>query len=473
MLDARGGSMPQRRAAGRVAAILAPVLALLSLLVSVPWALLAQALPSEEMLRARPSQEAAQEPQTGALRLFLDCQASGCNDLDYFRTEIRFVNWVRDRRDADVHLLITSQTTGSGGRSYDLFFMGAGRFQEMTDTLPYVSGFDATSDEVREGLAGVMKLGLLRYVALTPAAGEIVIRMRGEEPGRPGGPGGRAAPAAGPQDDPWNFWVFRTSLSGYSSGESTYRSLSLGGSFTASRTTEDWKASLRMRTSYNESRFDYGTVSTLSVTRNHSFSGLLVKSLSDHWSAGLRGGASTSTYANHRLTLNAGPVLEYNVFPYSESTRRMLTLQYAVEGSYFDYVEETVYFKTRESVLRHDLTTSLGLTQPWGSANVFLAAGHFIRDIGQHSAGLGGSVNVRLARGFSVNLGGSVSRIQDLISVPAGERTPEDVLLRRKQLQTDYRYFTHFGLSYTFGSVYMNVVNPRIQESGGGMMIVM
>jgi len=343
----------------------------------------------------------------------------------------------------------------------------------MTDTLTYVSGFDATSDEVRAGLAGVMKLGLMRYVALTPAAGEIVIRTREEEPGRPMGAGSRPGPTAGPQDDPWNFWVFRTSMNGSGSGESSYKSLGLSGSFSASRVTEDWKVSLRLRTSYNERSFDYGTVSTLAVTRSHSFNGLVAKSLGDHWSLGVRGGASSSTFANQKLALTGGPVLEWSAFPYAESTRRMLTVQYAVEGSYFDYVEETIYFKSSESLLRHELTASLNLTQPWGSANVYAGAGHFLRDLAQHSAGVGGFVNLRLARGFSVNLGGGVTRIQDLISVPAGERTPEDVLLRRRQLQTDYRYFTHFGLSYTFGSVFMNIVNPRLQDAPSPGMVIM
>lgn len=414
-----------------------------------------------------------------ALRLFLDCQASGCSDMDYFRTEIQFVNWVRDRRDADVHLLITSQPTGAGGRMYELLFLGSGQFQGMADTLSQVSAFDATTDEVRSALAGVMKLGLVRYVALTPMAGDIVIRTRGEEPGGPGvprgpgAPGGRTGTMPPPPDDPWDFWVFRSSLNGHGSGESTYKSLSLSGSFTASRITEDWKVSLRLRTGYNESRFDYGSVSTLSVTRSHSFNGLVVRSLSDHWSAGLRGGASSSTYTNLRLSLDAGPVVEWSIYPYSESTRRMLTLQYALEGSHFDYVEETIYFKTRESLLRHDLTASLNLTQPWGSANLYMGGGHFLRDIGQHNAFIGGSVSLRLARGLSVNVGGSVSRIQDLISVPAGEASPEDVLLRRKQLQTDYSYFTVLGLSYTFGSIFNNVVNPRIRETGGGGMVIM
>ena len=408
--------------------------------------------------------------------LFLDCQGGSCRDMDFFRTEIQFVNWVRDRRDSDVHLLITSQTTGAGGRSYELLFMGQERFEGMVDTLTYISGYDATRDEVRNGMMAIIKIGLMRFVGLTSVADEIVIGMRGEGPGA--GPGrqaggGRPGAMATAQDDPWNFWVFRSSLSGNGRGESTYKSAGFSGSFTASRTTEEWKASFRIRTGFNESRFDYDDVITTSVTRNHSFSGLLVKSLTDHWSAGLRAGASSSTYSNFRLSMDAAPVLEYNFFPYSESTRRMLTVQYAVEAQYYDYVEETVFFKTEESLLAQSLGITLDLNQPWGSTSIYGSAGHFLRDIEQHHASIGGSFNVRLARGFSINMGGSFSRIQDRISVPLESATVEDVLLRRKQLQTDYSFFTHFGLSYTFGSIFNNVVNPRLGGSSGGMIIYM
>jgi len=62
---------------------------------------------------------AAQEagpPGTG-LHVFLDCQGTHC-DFDYFRTEIAWVNWVRDRQTAEVHLLPTGQDAGGGGGSY-------------------------------------------------------------------------------------------------------------------------------------------------------------------------------------------------------------------------------------------------------------------------------------------------------------------------------------------------------------------
>jgi hypothetical protein len=419
------------------------------------------------------------DQENGLVRLFMDCQGGGCWDSDFFRTEIQFVNWVRDRRDADLHLLITSQPTGAGGRSYDLFFIGQERFDSMSDTLAYISGYDATSDEVRNGLAGIIKIGLMRFVGLTSVAKDISIGM-----GRAGGPGQRGGPRPGPgeggmatpDDDPWNFWVFRTSASGHGMGESTFGSLGLSGSFSASRTTEDWKASFRIRTSYNENSFEYSVgdeeITSLTVRRTHSFTGLLVKSLTDHWSAGLRSGVSSSTFTNHNLAVDVAPVLEYNIFPYAESTRRSLTLQYALEGNYFDYVEETVYFQESEFLVGHSVAASLDFNQPWGSANIHASAGHFLKDIDLHNLGIGGSINVRLARGFSVNVGGSVSRIQDRINVALDPASVEDVLLQRKQLQTNYSYFTHVGLNYTFGSIFNNVVNPRIGGSSGGGMII-
>ena len=64
--------------------------------------------------------------QDSALRVFLDCPNTYC-DFDYYRTEITFVNWVRDRQFADLHLLITSQGTG-GGAEHTLAFIGLRRF---------------------------------------------------------------------------------------------------------------------------------------------------------------------------------------------------------------------------------------------------------------------------------------------------------------------------------------------------------
>ncbi len=60
------------------------------------------------------AQVAAPETERQELFVFLDCNGRHC-DFDHFRREIDWINWVRDREDADLHLLVTSQRTGGGG----------------------------------------------------------------------------------------------------------------------------------------------------------------------------------------------------------------------------------------------------------------------------------------------------------------------------------------------------------------------
>jgi hypothetical protein len=52
----------------------------------------------------------AQQQSDDAPHVFLDCDRC---DFSFIRVEVPFVNWVRDREDAIVHVLITDQVTGS------------------------------------------------------------------------------------------------------------------------------------------------------------------------------------------------------------------------------------------------------------------------------------------------------------------------------------------------------------------------
>jgi hypothetical protein len=54
----------------------------------------------------------AEVATTGALKLFLDCQYE-C-DTDFIRTELTFVDHVRDSQSADIHALVTTESTGGG-----------------------------------------------------------------------------------------------------------------------------------------------------------------------------------------------------------------------------------------------------------------------------------------------------------------------------------------------------------------------
>ena len=100
-----------------------------------------------------------------ALKVFLDCRR--CDD-DYIRNQITFINYVIDRQEAQLHLLITSQHTASGGREYTLYFIGQADFAGKNDTLLFNTYQDDTDDIIREKLVSIMKLGLVSYVSRTP-----------------------------------------------------------------------------------------------------------------------------------------------------------------------------------------------------------------------------------------------------------------------------------------------------------------
>jgi len=101
----------------------------------------------------------------GAVRFFIDCRTC---DMNYTREQIPYVNYVRDTREAEVYLFVSSQDAGSGGNQYTFVYEGQGRFLGMNDTLVYTSNPDESSTEVREKKTNMMKMGLMRYVARTP-----------------------------------------------------------------------------------------------------------------------------------------------------------------------------------------------------------------------------------------------------------------------------------------------------------------
>jgi hypothetical protein len=99
---------------------------------------------------ARAQVAASPQAPVGTLSVFLDCR-DGC-DTQYIRTEIAYVNWVRDRTVADVHVLVTSQDAGGGGDAFTLAFIGQRAYAGRGDTLTFTTNATTTSDEERQGV---------------------------------------------------------------------------------------------------------------------------------------------------------------------------------------------------------------------------------------------------------------------------------------------------------------------------------
>jgi hypothetical protein len=407
---------------------------------------------------APPPPSQSSQPKRDLVRVFLDCDRC---DEDYIRKEVTFIDYVRNREDADVHVLVSLQDTGGGGSQWTLKFIGLGAFQGSDQTLVYNSPAVATSDEMRAGFTEVFKVGLVRYAATTPVADRLRVtfkKLEGED-------------EAAKKKDRWNYWVYRVGFSGDMNGEESTSGRSIRGSFNANRTTDAWRMSFNTSANYRDSEFtiheeDLTTSTILSVNRNLDANGTVVKSLTQHWSLGFLGSANSQTFRNFIVKTRLASGLEYNIFPYSESTRRMLTFQYTVGHDYHRYREITIYGKLREQLLDHRGEVGLSMRQPWGSANANMSFTQYLTDPSKYSLGTFGFADIRLFKGFSVNFFGEYSRTRDQIYLPRGVASTEEVLLRQRQLLTGYQYFFNFGISYSFGSIFNNIVNPRFGGAG-------
>jgi hypothetical protein len=383
----------------------------------------------------------------------------------FFRTEIDWVNWVRDREDADVHVILTSQTTGSGGNEYQLDFIGREALEGSDDQLFFRSlGTDVEQEEL-DGVTTTLAIGLARYGALSGFRDFVAFEPLDL---------GSADPDArvlGPQDvdDPWNLWVFEVSASGTLDWTDTRDSERMSGDFMASRTTPAWKLEIHLGANRNvvETLLSDSSVFESTLT-DWGTEGQFVYSLAEHWSVGLISSLARLPRDNQHLRAEFTPAVEYSVFPYVEATRRTLTTRYAIGPTYSDYVSETIFEKTEETRYQESLQIRYAHRQPWGDGSLSITASHFLHDIEQHNIALRGSVSFRIARGLSLNAGGNLSRVTDQIYLSAEGETDEEILLNLRTRASDRNWGFNVGFSYRFGSIYNNVVNNRFPNIMGG-----
>jgi len=388
------------------------------------------------------------------VKVFLDCE-SGC-DRTYLKREITYVDYVRDRQDADVHLLILRQSSASG-RRYQLSFLGSGRFETLQQVLSFNSPNTDTDDERRRGLTRTIALGLVPYVAQTSLGQNLNVRYDGaDEPSQ-----------ETELRDPWNHWVYSSRIGTNLSDQDRQDSTELSGSFYANRTTEAWRIGYGLDHNFRERNFlfDDGT-SLKDVSRSSNATLFAIKSIGNHWGVGAGISSRRSVFRNLERGYRVAAAIEHNVYPYSESAQRELTMGYFVGHMFLNYDEETVFGLLTEHQSNHGVFVDYDLEQPWGDVSVELTASQFLKDADIFRVNLRGNLDYRIARGFSVSLWARTTLIRDQIYLPRGGTSDEDVLLGRRALDTGFE--TRFGvtLRYTFGSIYSNVVNSRLRGTG-------
>jgi hypothetical protein len=408
---------------------------------------------------AAADQEPQEEEEGSGLRVFLDCDRRIC-DQNFLRQEVTFVNYVRDRKDAQVHVLVTSRFAGAG-QEYTFEFIGLEEFDGDGTQLVWTSSNTNTQDERREGVAQMIRAGVVYFIAKTPLIHDIEIRQEVQT-------SDRRFLVVDPADDPWNFWVFRLSLNGQIGGEDRRSNYNMRFNGSANRTTDDWKIRFNSSFRNDERTFILNDGSeSIGTTRTWTVSQQVVKTLGPKWGFSTKGAVWQASFTNHELVGVVAPGIEYNFFPYSESSRRLFTLTYEIGFSYDKYFEETIFFQTEELLYDHSLLVNLDVVQPWGELEGGIDLLQYLNHTDQWSARLNGRVEFRIVRGLSFNVRANWAAVRDQRYLPAQEQTDEEILLRQGALATNSVYELNFGITYQFGSIFNNVVNPRFSDNRG------
>ena len=385
------------------------------------------------------------------VKVFLDC--SRC-DESHIRTELTFVDYVRDPQQADVHVFITSSYTVLSGRQYELSFIGLGSRVGSELNLTRVLSQDASGEETRAVLNEALRLGLAPFLGYLDAADEFSLVY---------GEGGRPEADEILVSDPWRHWTFNLYGGDFELDRESNRTVfdSRWG-FYADHRSEDWKIRFRPYFNYDLVRIQReGRPNVRSSITRHGLDSYVIRSLGPHWSVGFFADYVTRDDRNLRHWLTLIPGVEYSVLPYDVATRRAITIVYRMGINYTDYFERTIFDKTEEWLPLHELDATVMIRRPWGDIYSGLEGAQYLNDLSKQSAEIFANFSVRLFEGFSFEFEGSFEMIRDQLSLPLGELSLEDILLQQRELATDYYFSVGFGFSYTFGSEFANVVNTR------------
>lgn len=387
--------------------------------------------------------------QSDRLDVFIDCRC----DMTYIRQEVSYVNHVRDQAMADVQVFVNDIQNGSGGSSYEMNFVGKKELKDLRKKLAYETQPTMTNDEIREGLVQKLNVGLLLYLAESGRTDQILVSVSDRN---------TPEKIVTPADDPWKNWIFEVYGEAGLDQETSRSDMDLEFGFDSDRITEDWRIRARVEFNHSEDRFESDEESFVSIRQRHFFFGSIVRSLSDHWSAGAFSGVRHDTYTNIDLSYYLRPAIEYNLFPYREVIRREITFAYMVGIIQNNYLEETIYGETREQLFNQSFNIQARFRQPWGDIYANLEASSFLHDLSKNSLELYSRASVRVFKGLAVRLSLNLDLVRDQINLPAGSASLEDVLLRQRQIATDFEAGFSAGVSYTFGSAFNNIINTRL-----------
>lgn len=389
------------------------------------------------------------EKSTDKLKVYLEGTRL---DMDYLKRNMRFIDFVNDPAVADVHIIINARTTASGGRGYSMMFnnLTVENLSDFTITATTLSS--DTFEESRRKIKDALSLGLMPYVNQTKASEKLVWKYIGDDEKQ----------EAVLMKDPWHSWTFRGDVSGYANLEESRKTYDYSFNLRADKVTEDWRYRNYARRSVRTRKYTSEGEEYRSDNTSNNISSSVVKSLSERWSAGAFSSFYNSNYSNTVYSISLKPAIEYNIFPWDISDRKVFTIAYYIGPEWKKYYEETILDKTHESLWEQSLRLNLQIVQTWGEIEAGFDATNYMHDWSKNRITLDTDISVRIVRGFSVRMGFRVENVHDQIYLAKGEVSLEDVLLNKVQLPSTFEVGANIGLRIQFGSIYNNIINNRL-----------
>ena len=383
--------------------------------------------------------------QEDKVKAYLDC--SRC-DENFIKQETSFLDYVRDQDLADVVILIRDIWNPSGGRSYEIEIDGNNEFTDIYSTTK-VSGFSTdTSSSLRDKIVNKLKLALVPFLDKAKYDLNVKIDTNFDD--------------LEINDDKWKNWVFELSGSYDSDKEESRRSNRYEIQFEIDKVTEDWRIGIDLERDERNREFYSDDNVYLSNRKTTSLRGRVVRSISDHFSAGVFFGAFQNTYENIDFNRYIAPAIEYSFYPYQDVLSKEITLAYRIGTGKRNYIEKTIYGYENQTLTSQTLTLNVRFRQKWGNISSYIDGTQFFNDGTKKRFSLRSNLDIRVFEGLAVRFSGNVSLIREQYSLAAGNTSVEDLLLQQRRIASDYETNFSIGLSYTFGSIYNNIINTRL-----------
>lgn len=373
-------------------------------------------------------------------------------DMDYMRRNMRFIDFVNDPAVADLHIIINSRVSASGGHVYSLMYNNL-TFENFSDfTITATTASSDTYEEQRKKLKDALSLGMMPFVNQTSASNRLVLRYKAKDD----------IQQNTVVDDPWKNWTFRGDVSGSIDLEESKKNYNYFFNFRGDKVTEEWRIRNMARRTVRTRKYTRDGEEYTSDNTSNYISSSVVKSLSPRWSVGAFASYYNSNYRNTVYSLSFKPAIEYNIFPWDVSDRKVFTIAYYIGPEWKKYYEETIYDKMREGLWEQTFRLNLQIVQTWGEVQAGLDATNYMSDWSKNRITFDTDLSVRIVRGLSVKLGFRIENIHDQIYLPKGDVSLEDVLLNKVQLPSSFEIGADFGVRVQFGSIYNNIVNNRL-----------